>query len=263
MLVFYRFRFDSRMFCVLLAGFLLAFAAGAQPRKPARSQPTTFSLKAVDSQTAALLTAQFSVTALQAHKTFSGRSQGNTGFTFVLTRTDTLNVVAASPGYQEAEELMVVSCDTCPDYEYIIRLDRATAVVTSKASPPPARPDSVFRNLRVNAAVRLDNVYFDQSSYVLRPESYPQLDKLVKTLRSQPTLVIMVAGHTDNVGDRRLNQALSENRAKVIQSYLIRAGIAEKRLEARGLGDTQPVAPNDTEENKRMNRRVEFVVLAM
>ena len=257
------YRFGSQTLCLLLIGFLVSLGASAQHRKAARRQATTFSLKAIDSQTSTLLTAQFSVTAQQAHKTFSGRSQGNAGFTFVLTQTDTLNVIAASPGYQEAEELMVVSCDTCPDYEYVIRLDRATAAVASKAAPAAARPDSVFRTLSVNAAVRLDNVYFDQSSYVLRPESYPQLDKLVKTLRSQPTLVIMVAGHTDNVGDRRLNQALSENRAKVIQSYLIRSGIAEKRLEARGLGDTQPVAPNDTEENKRMNRRVEFVVLAM
>lgn len=72
-----------------------------------------------------------------------------------------------------------------------------------------AAADSVFRNLAVNQAFRIDDVYFDQSSYVLRPEPHPQLDKLAKTLTTTPKLVIEIAGHTDNVGDRWLNQALS------------------------------------------------------
>ena len=146
---------------------------------------------------------------------------------------------------------MVVSCDTCPVYTYVVRL----------AKQEPA--DSVFRNLAVNQAFRLDNVYFDQSSYVLRPESYPQLDKLVRTLQTTPDLVIEIAGHTDNVGDRRLNQALSENRAKIITTYLTHHGVATKRLHHNGYGSNRPAAPNDSEDNKRKNRRVEFVVLAM
>ena len=176
---------------------------------------------------------------------------GGTSFSFTLTRTDTLNVIARSPGYYEAEELMVVSCDTCANYGYVIRLE--------KEEPK----DSVFRDLQLNQAFRLDNVYFDQSSYILRPESYPQLDKLVKTLISTPKLVIEIAGHTDNVGDRRLNRALSENRAKVIASYLVKNGISDERLHHTGYGDSRPAAPNDSEMNKRKNRRVEFVVLSM
>lgn len=67
--------------------------------------------------------------------------------------------------------------------------------------------------------------------------------------------------HTDNVGDARLNQYLSENRAKVIYSYLLRKEIASNRLRHRGYGQSKPVSSNDNEDNKSLNRRVEFVVL--
>lgn len=236
--------------------FLLhpAFGQNTLSSKPTR---TVFSIRAVDDRTSAELPTQFTINAHLARKRFAGKSQTGRGFDFILTRTDTLTVIASAPGYYEAEELMVVSCDTCADYQYVVRLE--------KEAPKPARieTDTVFRNLAVNQAFRLDNVYFDQSSYVLRPESYPQLNKLAKTLLTVPKLVIEIAGHTDNVGDRRLNQTLSENRAKIIRAYLIRSGIDERRLQHNGYGDTHPAAPNDSEENKRKNRRVEFVVVAL
>jgi outer membrane protein OmpA-like peptidoglycan-associated protein/Tol biopolymer transport system component len=142
-----------------------------------------------------------------------------------------------------------------------------TATTTIEAPKPPikviveTKDDSVFADLKVGVAVRLDNVYFDQSSYILRPESYPQLDKLVKTLKLNRRLKIEIGGHTDNVGKARLNQYLSENRAKVISSYLTNNGILENRLVWKGYGQTKPVAVNDTEGNKAQNRRVEFIVL--
>jgi len=121
--------------------------------------------------------------------------------------------------------------------------------------------ETVFENLKVGEAVRLENVYFDQSSYILRKESYPQLDKLAQTLKVNSKLKIEIAGHTDNVGDARLNQYLSENRARVITSYLAQKGISRSRLFAKGYGQTKPVTANDTEANKAQNRRVEFVVI--
>lgn len=241
---------------ILLCLFIGSFANGQALKKiataPAPSQQTLFSIKAVDEKTAEELPASFSIQARLAKKKFEGKSQPGQSYTFVLNRTDTLSVTTKAQGYYETEEIMVVSCDTCADYGYVVQLEKEDL-----------KADSIFRNLQVNQAFRLDNVYFDQSSYVLRSESYPQLNKLVKTLVSLPKLVIEIAGHTDNVGDRRLNQYLSENRAKVIRNYLIRHGIAEARLQANGYGDTRPAAPNDSEENKRKNRRVEFVVLAM
>lgn len=233
--------------CWLLAGSLVY----GQPKQPP-AQQTLFALTAVDDASSAFLAAKFTVDAKLAKKKFAGASRGNKAFTFVLRQADTLTVVAEVPGYYISEELMAVSCDTCADYAYVVRLAKREE-----------KPDSVFRNLEVNRTFQLDKVYFDQSSYVLRSESYPQLDQLVKTMQTTPKLVIEIAGHTDNVGDRRLNRALSHNRAKIIQSYLMRNGITENRLRFVGYGDSRPAAPNDSEENKRKNRRVEFVVLSI
>ncbi len=237
------------LFCVLIGQTV---SAQKPPTKETIS--TLFSLTAVDEQTAAELPARFTVRAVFAKTKWEGNSQPGKSFDLTLKQTDTLYVVATSPGYYESELVMLVDCDTCSakGYGYAVQLEKAT---------PSA--DSVFRNLAVNQAFRLDDVYFDQSSYALRAQSFPQLDKLAKTLQTMPTLKIEIAGHTDNVGDRRLNQALSENRAKIISSYLVRQGIAEDRLRSAGYGDNRPAAPNDSEANKRKNRRVEFVVLAM
>lgn len=213
------------------------------------SKPTNtlFAIKAVDNKTEAELPANFTIKAVLARKDYAGNSKPGTEYTFLLTRADTLDVIVNVPGYLEAEEVMVVTCDTCANYGYAVRMERA---------------DTVFRNLEKGQAIQLDKVFFDQSSYHLRPESFEQLDKLLRTLQATPTLRIEIAGHTDNVGDRRLNQTLSEQRAKIIANYLITKGIREPRLRHNGYGGNHPAAPNDVEENKRKNRRVEFVVLA-
>lgn len=130
---------------------------------------------------------------------------------------------------------------------------------TKPAAPEPVNTD--LSTLSSGKTVTLNNVYFDQSSYMLRPESYTQLNQLVQLLKTRPDLKIEISGHTDNVGDPRLNLALSENRARVIMSYLITNGISEKRLRHKGYGHKRPVAANDTEENKRKNRRVEVRLL--
>jgi outer membrane protein OmpA-like peptidoglycan-associated protein len=127
-----------------------------------------------------------------------------------------------------------------------------------KAAAP--REAATFEALEPGKAVVLEEVLFEQSQYRLLPSSYDQLDKLVNTLQKYPQLTIEVAGHTDNVGDPRLNQALSEHRALVVTHYLQRKGVAEGRIRAKGYGGTGPVAPNDTETERARNRRVEFRV---
>jgi len=79
-------------------------------------------------------------------------------------------------------------------------------------------------------------------------------------LKKNPLWHIDVAGHTDNVGDPRLNLALSENRAKVVSNYLMRRGIADDRLIATGYGGTRPIADNSTEGGRSKNRRVEITI---
>ncbi len=135
----------------------------------------------------------------------------------------------------------------------------ATAAGNRKEPAPPREP-AVFDRLEAGKPVVLDHVLFEQSKYVLLPESYAELDKLVNTLKKYPAMRILVAGHTENVGDPRLNQALSEHRARVVANYLSRQGIAESRIETRGYGGTLPVAGNATEADRARNRRVEFTV---
>jgi len=213
---------------------------------------TLFTLRALDERTKTEVPARYQVKAILSKMSFSAQSAPGSRFSFSLKRTDTLVVSTTAKGYYTVEEVLFVPCDTCAEYEHVAFLEKEA----------PKEPDGVFHDLKVADKIRLDNVYFDQSSYVLRPESYPQLDKLARTLQVYPALQIEIAGHTDNVGDRRLNQLLSENRASVIANYLINHGIASKRLAHQGYGDTRPAAPNDNEVNKKQNRRVEFVVLA-
>lgn len=207
---------------------------------------TTFTISARDDKTQQELPATFGIQAVLAKKYYRGSSKPGKTFAFVLERSDTLVVTTRVPGYDTVEEVMVVSCDTCGMYQHTALMEKES---------------TVFSDLRANQTIRLDNVYFDQGSYVMRQESHPQLDKLLNTLQANPNLKIEIGGHTDNVGDRRLNQILSEQRAKVIANYLINKGVAERRLRYVGYGDARPIAPNDVEANKEKNRRVEFLVL--
>jgi len=136
----------------------------------------------------------------------------------------------------------------------------AVTAAGNRKEPAAPREPAVFDRLEAGKPVVLDHVLFAQSKYVLLPGSYAELDKLVNTLKKHPAMRILVAGHTENVGDPRLNQALSEHRARVVANYLSRQGIAEGRIETRGYGGAQPVAGNATEADRARNRRVEFTV---
>ena len=83
----------------------------------------------------------------------------------------------------------------------------------------------------------------------------------MELLQKNPTLKIEIAGHTDNKGDKKYNQVLSQKRAESVVAYLVQKGIATIRLSAKGYGDSMPLVPNDTEENKAKNRRTELKVL--
>jgi outer membrane protein OmpA-like peptidoglycan-associated protein len=89
-----------------------------------------------------------------------------------------------------------------------------------------------------------------------------ELDRLVRIMEQNPTLVVEIGGHTDSDGSDEYNERLSQARSQSVVDYLLDAGIAENRLVAKGYGEKQPVAPNDTKENKQLNRRTEFGVLA-
>ncbi len=107
----------------------------------------------------------------------------------------------------------------------------------------------------------LDGVLFDSNRATLQEESFPRLDRVVEYMTHRPASRIRIAGHTDNVGNARRNQRLSEQRAEAVRAYLVAHGIDESRIEAVGFGDQQPVASNDTEEGRAQNRRIEAIEL--
>ena len=95
----------------------------------------------------------------------------------------------------------------------------------------------------------------------MKSESYPELERVVKLLKNNPSIRLEISGHTDNVGSYLANKKLSEDRAKSVVDYLVDKGINENRLEYKGYSFTQPIAPNDTPQGRQQNRRVEFKVL--
>lgn len=107
----------------------------------------------------------------------------------------------------------------------------------------------------------LDGIQFDTGRATLRPESNPRLDRVVEYMTHKTNARIRVAGYTDNVGNPRTNQTLSEQRAQAVRAYLVGHGIDGGRIEAVGYGDQSPIAPNDTEEGRQQNRRIEAVEL--
>ncbi len=126
----------------------------------------------------------------------------------------------------------------------------------------PVKDDDLRRvKLEVGKTIRLKDIFFDTDKADLLPRSNVELNKLVTILRENPTLEIEVIGHTDNVGEVNYNLNLSRRRAGIVVDYLTRNGIAASRLRVNGFGDKQPIKPNDTEEKRQMNRRVELRIL--
>jgi len=103
---------------------------------------------------------------------------------------------------------------------------------------------------------------FDFDSDVLRPTARGNLQKLANSLDKYPNTDLLIAGHTDALGSGAYNQGLSERRARSAANYLISQGVSGARIVTRGLGETEPVASNETEAGRQANRRVEVAIFA-
>ncbi|MFT3681135.1 MAG: OmpA family protein [Ferruginibacter sp.] len=107
----------------------------------------------------------------------------------------------------------------------------------------------------------LDNCTFETGKAELKPEAYAVLDELVAYLQRKDDEKIEIGGHTDNVGKADANMILSQNRANTVRAYLLMKGIAPDRVTAKGYGMTMPIAENDTDEGRGLNRRTEVKIL--
>jgi outer membrane protein OmpA-like peptidoglycan-associated protein len=106
----------------------------------------------------------------------------------------------------------------------------------------------------------LGNVLFATGRSDLKPGSVTSLDKLVAFLNQYPDRNVVIEGHTDDVGTAERNQILSLNRAQSVMGYLTRQGIQSRRLSVSGMGESQPVAGNDSDSGRQQNRRVEIII---
>ncbi len=115
--------------------------------------------------------------------------------------------------------------------------------------------------LKLNATLNLKNVNFRTNEALLLSEAYTTLNKLITLLNENPMLRVELSAHTDNVGNATANQKLSERRAQTVLNYLTDNGISADRLISKGYGMTKPLVPNNSDENRAKNRRVEFKVV--
>ena len=115
--------------------------------------------------------------------------------------------------------------------------------------------------IQQQVAIPLHNVFFDFNKYSLKPESYPELNRLLAFIKKHNDLKIEISGHTDNKGTDAYNKELSQKRADAVKNYLISKGCNADNLISTGYGESKPVADNNSDENCAKNRRVEFKVI--
>ncbi len=123
------------------------------------------------------------------------------------------------------------------------------------------KKDIALKPIEKGAKVVLNNIFFETGKATLSPDSRLELEKAMDLMKKNPSMIIEVGGHTDNVGEDAANMKLSTERAKSVRDYLVKGGITGTRIQAKGYGESSPVATNDSDEGRRTNRRTEFIIL--
>ena len=164
-------------------------------------------------------------------------------------------VVESKPAVVEIKPVVVESTPAKVEIEPVV-VESKPAVVASK----PVDSATLKSILASTGQVNVYGIHFDFDKADIKPESKAQLDEISKLLAATPTLKLRVTGHTDNKGSADHNQALSKRRADAIVAALVaNYGIAANRLTSAGLGASMPVASNDNDQGRALNRRVELI----
>jgi OmpA-OmpF porin, OOP family len=185
------------------------------------------------------------LTAPDGKKTFTEETDVD-GYTEVLVPVgQKYDIVYLSLGIREIATQVTVTDEPKQSIKLTLRYKR----------PPPPPPIIV----PAPPATRfiLDGVTFDTGKATLRPESLGRLDSVVEFMAHKKNMRIEISGHTDNAGKKKVNQVLSEKRAQACRDYLVSKGIEPGRIGTVGYGDERPIAPNDTEQGRQRNRRIE------
>lgn len=113
------------------------------------------------------------------------------------------------------------------------------------------------------ASITLNTIFFDFDQSILKPESFPELDRIALLMGERSTMTIEISGHTDPIGTESYNLGLSERRAKAVSSYLVEKGVAFNRITTRYFGESQLKVNSRTKDGNRKNRRVEFKIIKL
>jgi len=182
---------------------------------------------------------------LQASVLFYSTEQSETvnaapanGYTILIPSTREYSITIEAPGYISTMEKLNVNTYEMKDLEMNFKLQPVAMGVT----------------------VNLKDILFEQGTTNLLAQSYPEMDLVVSFLKTNPKVRIELAGHTDNRGIPSQNVKLSQARVDKVRSYLISKGVEAKRITGKGYGGSKPIASNENEETRQLNRRVEFII---
>ncbi len=125
----------------------------------------------------------------------------------------------------------------------------------------PVYRDIFLKPLKTGISTRLNNIFFEHDSYELSDASITELRKIVWFFDDNPSIKVEISGHTDDNGASDYNQKLSEQRAKAVYEFLRSEGVDQQNLTYKGYGESKPVAPNTSDENRQLNRRIEFTLI--
>jgi OOP family OmpA-OmpF porin len=198
--------------------------------------------KVYDAETKKVIAANIEVIDLKAawykQKVKSDASSG--AYAVVLSKGSNYGFYASAPGY--LYESISISYENPENFN-------------------PKALDIYLKPLKKGSTIQLNTIFFESNSAVISSSSNVELEKLLQLFVLDPNLKVELSGHTDDVGADQQNKELSTKRAKAVYDWLIAKGIASARLSYKGFGETMPLVPNTSEENRALNRRLEFKIL--
>jgi outer membrane protein OmpA-like peptidoglycan-associated protein len=199
--------------------------------------------KVLNSKTKAPLGSKINYNILSTNKEVGLASSNETdgSYKIVLPAGETYSFLARKPGFYSVGE---------------------NVDLTKVKTYTELKRDLFLAPIEVGEAIRLNNLFFDFNKSTLRKESFPELERVINLLKENSAMKIEISGHTDNVGSDEVNNKLSNDRATAVKAFLASRGIESERINSKGYGKSTPVAPNNTDEGRQKNRRVEFTILS-
>jgi outer membrane protein OmpA-like peptidoglycan-associated protein len=193
-------------------------------------------------------------------------------FGVVLTNRNRNEIIELSP--EDAQDgRYLVKLREGDEYEievknpnsYLFYARKFVALTTKDLQQAEAKSKFEIKmtGLKSGAKIPLRNITFDYNSWELNEDAKREIDRIYKLLKENPTVIIEIAGHTDDRGSAAYNLTLSQKRANAVKEYLLQKGMPPNRFVTKGYGESQPIADNKTEEGRAKNRRFELIVLSM